>query len=325
MITTRIIATGACVPEQIITNDDLAKIVDTSDEWITQRTGIRERHISSGENTSDLAVGTARQLLEKAEVSAESIDLIIAASVTPDYTTPSLACMIQKEIGAVNAVAFDVTAACSGFMYALSIADKYIRSGVYDNAIVIGAETLSKIVNWEDRSTCVLFGDGSGGAYVEKSEDGGILQEELGSKGEIYDILTGGYTPCSNAFNDVESGVDSMWYVSMNGREVFRFATKSVVTSIRNVLEKAGVSADELKYIVPHQANSRIVEIVSNKLKIPFDKFYMNMDRFGNTSSASVPIALNELNEKGLIERGDKILLTGFGGGMTWGTMLITW
>lgn len=325
MITTRIIATGACVPEQIITNDDLAKIVDTSDEWITQRTGIRERHISSGENTSDLAVGTARQLLEKAEVSAESINLIIAASVTPDYTTPSLACMIQKEIGAVNAVAFDITAACSGFMYALSVADKYIRSGVYDNAIVIGAETLSKIVNWEDRSTCVLFGDGSGGAYVEKSEDCGIIQEELGSKGEIYDILTGGYTPCSNAFNGIESGVDSMWYVSMNGREVFRFATKSVVTSIRNVLEKAGVSADELKYIVPHQANSRIVEIVSNKLKIPFDKFYMNMDRFGNTSSASVPIALNELNEKGLIERGDKILLTGFGGGMTWGTMLITW
>lgn len=325
MITTRIIATGACVPEQIITNDDLAKIVDTSDEWITQRTGIKQRRISAGENTSELAVGTAKQLLEKAEVDAESIDLIIAASVTPDYLTPSLACMIQKEIGAVNAVAFDVTAACSGFMFALSIADKYIRSGVYNNAIVIGAETLSKMVNWEDRSTCVLFGDGSGGAYVEKSDDCGIIQEDLGSKGEIYDILTEGYTGCANPFNDVESGTDPLWYIKMDGREVFKFATKSVVTSIKNVIDKSGIAVDEIKYIVPHQANSRIVEIVSNKLKIPFEKFYMNMDRYGNTSSASVPMALNELNEKGLIERGDKILLTGFGGGMTWGTMLITW
>ena len=325
MITTRIIATGACVPEQVITNDDLAKIVDTSDEWITQRTGIKERRISAGENTSAFAIGTAKQLLERAEVAADSIELIIVASVTADYGTPSLACMIQKEIGAVNAVAFDVTAACSGFMFALSIADKYIKSGVYNNAIVIGAETLSKIVDWKDRSTCVLFGDGSGGAYVEKSEECGIIQEELGSKGEIYDILSEGYTRCSNPFNDVESGIDPLWYVNMNGREVFKFATKSVVKSVKNVLDNAGVSADELKYIVPHQANLRIVEIVSNKLKVPMDKFYMNMDKYGNTSSASVPMALNELNEKGLIERGDKILLTGFGGGMTWGTMLITW
>lgn len=325
MITTRIIATGACVPEQVITNDDLAKIVDTSDEWITQRTGIKERRISAGENTSVFAIGTAKQLLERAEVAADSIELIIVASVTADYGTPSLACMIQKEIGAVNAVAFDVTAACSGFMFALSIADKYIKSGVYSNAIVIGAETLSKIVDWKDRSTCVLFGDGSGGAYVEKSEECGIIQEELGSKGEIYDILSEGYTRCSNPFNDVEQGIDPLWYVNMNGREVFKFATKSVVKSVKNVLDNAGVSADELKYIVPHQANLRIVEIVSNKLKVPMDKFYMNMDKYGNTSSASVPMALNELNEKGLIERGDKILLTGFGGGMTWGTMLITW
>ncbi len=324
-MTTRIIATGAYAPGQVITNNDLAKIVDTSDEWITQRTGIKERHISSGDNTSVLAINTAKQLLERAGVEAESVDLIIVASVTPDYGTPSLGCMVQKEIGAVNAVAFDVTAACSGFMFALSIADKYIRTGVYNNAIVIGAETLSKIVDWSDRSTCVLFGDGAGGAFVEKYETDGIIKEEIGTKGELYDILTEGYTSCSNAFNGNESGTDPLWYVNMNGREVFKFATKSVVKSVERVLASADVSPDEIAYVVPHQANVRIVEVISNKLKIPYEKFYMNMDRYGNTSSASIPMALNELNERGLVKRGDKILLTGFGGGMTWGTMLVSW
>jgi len=326
IMTTRIIATGAYVPEQVITNDDLAKIVDTSDEWITKRTGIKERHISSGENTSVLAVNTARQLLERAGVEAGSIDLIIVASVTADYGTPSLGCMIQKETGAVNAVAFDITAACSGFMFALSIADKYIRTGIYNNALVIGAETLSKIIDWTDRSTCVLFGDGAGGAYIEKSETDGIIKEEIGTKGELYGILTEGYVECYNVFNqERDDAKDRLWYVNMNGREVFKFATKSVVKSVERVLSEAGVKTDELKYIIPHQANTRIVEVISNKLGIPYDKFYINIDRYGNTSSASIPIALNELNEKGLINRGDKILLTGFGGGMTWGTMLVSW
>lgn len=323
-MTTRIIATGAYAPGQVITNDDMAKVVDTSDEWITQRTGIKERHISSGENTSVLAANTARQLLERAGRKAGEIDLIIVATVTADYGTPSVGCMVQKEIGASNAVAFDVTAACSGFMFALSIADKYIKSGIYNNAIVIGAETLSKIVDWSDRSTCVLFGDGAGGAYVEKSETDGIIEEEIGSKGELYDILTGGHTDCTNVFNGKEKD-DSLWYVNMNGREVFKFATKSVVKSVERVLSGAGMAAEGIKYVIPHQANTRIVDIISNKLKIPHEKFYMNIDRYGNTSSASIPIALNELNEKGLIERGDKILLTGFGGGMTWGTMLVSW
>ncbi|MFG6395602.1 MAG: ketoacyl-ACP synthase III [Lachnospiraceae bacterium] len=324
-MTTRIIATGACTPGQVITNDDMAKVVDTSDEWITQRTGIKERHISSGENTSDLAVGTARQLLERAGKKAEEIDLIIVATVTADYGTPSAGCMVQKEIGASNAVAFDITAACSGFMFALSIADKYIKTGIYNNAIVIGAETLSKIVDWSDRSTCVLFGDGAGGAYIEKSETDGIIEEEIGSKGELYDILTEGHTDCNNIFNNKKNEPDPLWYVCMNGREVFKFATKSVVKSVERVLKNAGITAEEIKYVVPHQANTRIVEVISNKLRIPHEKFYMNIDRYGNTSSASIPIALNELNEKGLIKRGDKIILTGFGGGMTWGTMLISW
>ena len=232
------------------------------------------------------------------------MDLIIVASVTPDYGTPSLACMVQKELGMVNAVAFDVVAACSGFMFALSIADKYIKTGVYRNAVVIGAETLSKIVNWEDRTTCVLFGDGAGGACVEASEEGGIIAEELGSKGELCDILTEGHTACDNAFNDESGDHDPKYYIYMDGRAVFKFATKKVVESTRNVLAKADVA---------------------HKLKMDDSKFYKNMEHYGNTSSASVPMALNELNEKGLIQRGDKINLTGFGGGMTWGTMLVEW
>lgn len=325
MIRTRLIATASSAPEQIITNNDLSKIVDTSDEWISQRTGIKERRISSGENTSALVINVAEQLLERASVLAESIDLIIVASVTPDYGTPSLACMVQKEIGAVNAVAFDVVAACSGFMFALSTADKYIKSGAYDNALVIGGETLSKIVDWKDRSTCVLFGDGAGGAYVEKSQDAGIIREDIGSCGSQYEILTEGYTACSNAFNDVPEGVHPDWYVYMDGREVFKFATKNVIKSMQKVMEEEKLTERDIKYIVPHQANARIVEVISKKLRIPYEKFYMNMERYGNTSSASIPIALNELNEKGLLERGDKIIMSGFGGGMTWGTMLIIW
>lgn len=325
MITTRIVATGATVPEMVVTNNDLAKIVETNDEWIVQRTGIRERRISSGENTSVLAVNTARQVLERAKTDPEQVDLIIVASVTPDYGTPSLACMVQKELGCVNAVAFDIVAACSGFMFALSVADKYIKTGVYRNAIVIGAETLSKIVDWSDRTTCVLFGDGAGGAFVEASTDGdGILAEELGSKGELCEILTEGQTLCSNPFNKV-SADDAKYYIHMDGRAVFKFATRMVVKSAVNVIEKAHITADEIAYVVPHQANARIIDVVANKLKMDRDRFYMNMDRYGNTSSASVPMALNELNEKGLIHRGDKIMLTGFGGGMTWGTMLVQW
>ncbi|MDD7404201.1 MAG: beta-ketoacyl-ACP synthase III [Butyribacter sp.] len=325
MIRTRVIATAASAPKQVITNDDMAKIVDTSDEWITQRTGIKQRHISAGENTSVLVSDVAKQLLDRASVAAEDIDLIIVASVTPDYGTPSLACMVQKEIGAVNAVAFDVVAACSGFMFALSTADKYIRTGAYKNAIVIGGETLSKIVDWTDRSTCVLFGDGAGGAYVESSAEGGVIREDIGSAGDQYEILTEGYTACSNAFNDVPDQTDPEWYVHMDGRAVFKFATKKVMKSLQKVMEEEGITQEDVKFFVPHQANMRILEVVSKKLDIPFEKFYLNMDKYGNTSSASIPMALNELNEKGLLERGDKIILSGFGGGMTWGTMLIVW
>ena len=323
MITTRIISTGACVPEQVITNDDLSKIVDTSDEWITQRTGIKRRHISAGENTSYFAINTARQVLERAEVSAEDVDLIIVASVTADYGTPSLACMVQKEIGAVNAVAFDVNAACSGFMFALSIADKYIKTGMYENAIVIGAETLSKIVDWKDRSTCVLFGDGSGGAYVEKSEDEGILKEELGAKGELWDILTQGYVGCSNAFNEEQLEKDNLWYVNMDGRAVFKFATKAVTKSIERVMESAGVKPEEIKYVVPHQANVRIIEAVAHRMEVPMDKVLVNIEHYGNTSAGTLPLCIWDFEDK--LKKGDNIIFTAFGAGFTWGAVYVKW
>lgn len=325
MITSKIRATGAGLPEQVITNDDLAKIVDTSDEWISQRTGIKERRISTGENLSVLATKAARQIIARAQIDPKEIDLILVATCTPDYGTPCVACMVQKEIGAVNATAFDVVAACSGFLFAASTADKYIRSGMYRNALVIGGEILSKIVDWSDRTTCVLFGDGAAGALLERSEDGdGILLEELGSDGEKYHVLTDGFTPASNAFNDVEP-LQGMDYVYMDGREVFKFATKKIVESVSHVLDKAGLTAEDIKYFVPHQANARIVEVAAKKLHVPLDKFYMNIEHYGNTSAASIPTALNEMNEKGLLQKGDKIILCGFGGGLSWGTILLEW
>lgn len=325
MITSKIVATGAGLPEQVITNDDLAKIVDTSDEWISQRTGIKERRISQGENLSALASKAARQILERADVSPEDVELIIIATCTADYGTPCLACQVQKEIGAARAVAFDVTAACSGFLFATSVADKFIRCGVYKNALVIGGELLSKILDWTDRSTCVLFGDGAAGVLLERTDgDDGIILEELGSQGELYEVLTDGYTPASNAFNDVEP-LTKQDFVYMDGREVFRFATKKIVESVRRVMNQAGITADEVAYFIPHQANARIVEVAARKLEIPYEKFYMNIERFGNTSSASIPTALNEMNEKGMLHKGDRIILCGFGGGLSWGTILITW
>ena len=324
MITSRIIATGACVPELVVTNDDLAGIVDTSDEWVTKRTGISRRHISQGENLSDLAAQAAQQALQRAGMDGEQVDMILVATVTPDYGTPSTACQVQKAIGATRAIAFDLTAACSGFLFGLSVADKYIKSGVINNALVIGGEVLSKIVDWTDRGTCVLFGDGAGCALVERSDEAGIQIEEIGTDGSKWEVLTSGYVPAANAFNEVEP-LGHTGYISMDGREVFKFATKKIVSSVTSVLEKAGLEADQIRYFVPHQANARIVETAAKKLKVPMEKFYVNIEEYGNTSAASIALALNELQEKGLLERGDRIVLCGFGGGLSWGTILLTW
>lgn len=322
MYFSKITATGACVPDMVITNDDMAKIVDTSDEWISSRSGIRRRHFSQGENTSDIAAKAAEMIIKKAGINPLDIELLIVATVSADYTTPSTSCLVQSKIGAENAVAFDIGAACSGFIFGLSIADKYIKSGIYKNAVVIGAEVLSKYLDFEDRGTCVLFGDGAAGVLLQATEERtGILAEEIGSDGAEGMALTGGFSPAGNAFNHIEKTAKRDLY--MDGRAIFDFATRNVPKSVKKLLDNAQFNADDLDFVLPHQANSRIVEIISRKLKVPMDKFYMNMDEYGNTSSASIPIALNEMTEKGLIKSGDIGVLTGFGAGLTWGSMLV--
>lgn len=322
MYNSKIVAFDKFTPETIVTNDDLSKIVETSDEWISSRTGISKRCILKEGNTSFLATNVAKKLIEKSNTNIEDIGLIIIATITPDYLTPSTACIVQGEIGAKNAVAFDISAACSGFVYALSIADKFLKSGVCKKALVIGAEVLSKIVDWNDRGTCVLFGDGAGGIILEASEEeNSLMAEDLKADGESWQAITGGKVPLKNPFASKED--EESLFMQMNGRDVFNFATKTVPKSIKEVLEKADIGLEDIKYIVPHQANSRIVEVVAKKLGVSIEKFYLNLQDFGNTSSASIPIALAEMIEKNLIKKGDKVILTGFGGGLTWGSMLI--
>lgn len=323
MLNTGITAVACYAPDSIVTNDDLSQIVDTSDEWIYSRTGIKQRHISTGEDTSQLCIETAKKLLEKSGTLPEEIDLIIVGTITPDYATPSTACLVQGAIGAGNAFAFDISAACSGFVYALSIADKFIKSGSYKKAIVLGAETLSKIVDWKDRSTCVLFGDGAGGVILEGVEKGGILAEDMHSKGEDGLKMTGNERKPENMLCTPES--ENNPYLVMDGRAIFNFATRVVPQSVKEIIEKSGITIDDVKYIIPHQANSRIIDIVARKLGVPIEKFYVNIDEYANTSAASIPIALGEMEQKGLVEKGDKIIVTGFGAGLTWGSMLIEW
>ncbi len=322
MYFSKISATGSCAPDKIVTNDDLSKIVDTNDEWIVSRSGIKRRHFSSGENASDLATGAAEEIIKRSGIDPLDIELIIVATVSADYTTPSTACLVQANIGAANAVAFDVGAACAGFMFGLSVADKYIKCGVYKNAIIIGTEVLSKYLDFNDRGTCVLFGDGAAGVLLERTEEQeGILCEEIGSDGFKAMALTKGFSPAGNVFNNVSREADRS--MKMDGKAIFDFATRSVPVSVKKLLEKSGRFTDEIDFVIPHQANSRIVEIISRKLKMPLDKFYMNMDEYGNTSSASIPLALNEMVEKGIIKKGSLCIFTGFGAGLTWGSMLV--
>lgn len=323
MVKTGIKAVDYYVPERVVTNDDLSKIVDTNDEWIATRTGIKNRHISTGQNTSELCIEVGKKLLAKSGTDPKDIDLIIAATITPDFATPNTACIIQGALGCENAWAFDLSAACSGFVYALGVADKFIQSGRYKKALVFGGETLSKIVDWSDRATCVLFGDGAGGALVEATEDGGIIDEDMHSKGEDGMKLPGGERKVRNFLSNPDE--PDRTYLEMDGRAIFTFATKTVPKSVGILLERNGLTVDDIKYIVPHQANSRIIDIVAKKLNAPMDKFFMDVDKFGNTSAASIPIALGHMDEKGLLNKGDYIIITGFGGGLTWGSMLIKW
>ena len=312
----KIHAAAHYVPPGVLTNEDIGAWVDTTDEWITKRTGIKQRYISLGENTSDLCTKVAKKLLEKAEFAPEDIEVILIATVTPDYLSPSVACMVQEAIGAKNAFAMDINAACTGFVYGMSVAQKYLASG-YGNVMLIGAEVLSKYVDWKDRSTCILFGDGAGGVILSGNEDK-IYVEKLRSRGSK--VITVSRQEVVNAFC---AGDRKMDYIKVEGREVFEFAVKSVPENIDEVLKHAKMTPDDVDYIIPHQANRRIIEGIASKMKIDISKFFINIENYGNTSSASIPIALSEMMEKGLVGEGDKIVIAGFGGGLTWGSILI--
>lgn len=316
---------GSYVPSRVVTNDDLSNLVDTSNEWIVERTGIYERRISEGEDTTDIAYKAAKIALEDSGIKGEELDLIIVATITPDYFTPSVACMIQKKLNARNATAFDINAACTGFIYALEVGESLLKTGRYKKALIIGAETLSKIVDWNDRSTCVLFGDGAGCCIIENLNDSksGIINTYSISEGENGDSLICGANDLINPFV-LEKKVKSK-YVSMNGREVFKFATRAMVEAVKNVLEGTDYTLEDIDYVIPHQANLRIIDYAAKKLQLPLEKFYTNLSSVGNTSSASVPIALAQLNSENKINTGDLIVLVGFGGGLTCGATLIKW
>lgn len=310
-------------PEQVVSNEDLSHIMDTSNDWIRSRTGIERRHITKDEQTSDLATKVAEQLLTKAGLSADQLDFILVATITPDSLMPSTAAKVQANIGASKAFAFDLTAACSGFVFALSTAEKFIKSGAYQRGLVIGAEVFSKVLDWSDRTTAVLFGDGAGGVLLEASEDQHFLAEQLftdGSRGESLTALEFGlHSPYSQEQED-------MLHLTMEGRAIFDFAVRDVSKSIKATIEESGLTAEELDYLFLHQANIRILDKMAKKIGVERDKFPANMMEYGNTSAASIPILLSECVDQGTIklDGSQKILLSGFGGGLTWGTLIVT-
>lgn len=306
------------VPQQVVSNDDLAKIMDTSDEWISSRTGIRERHISVNENTSDLAIKVAWQLLEKSHLAPEELDFILVATMSPDSMMPSTAARVQGALGATNAFAFDLSAACSGFVFALATAEKLIRSGAYGKGLVIGAEVLSKQLDWSDRSTAVLFGDGAGGVLLEKASTPHFLAESLNTDGSKGGLL-GGDTEVCSPFSEEQEEVNP--FIQMDGRAIFDFTIRTVSKSILAIMEEAG----EPDYFLLHQANERILDKMAKKIGVNRDKFLANMQHYGNTSAASIPILLSENVANGTLklDGSQKILLSGFGGGLTWGNLIV--
>lgn len=318
----RICGTGSMLPNRVVTNDDLSKIMDTSDEWIRSRTGICSRHLAVEESLTELAAQASRKALEEAGVKPEELDMILAATLSADKLLPCLSCELQRELGAVNAVAFDINAACSGFMFALQTADMYIKSGQYQRILVVGGEILSKLMDWNDRSTGVLFGDGAGAAVVQADEEYGILGSVQGSDGAKGDALL-----CEGRRNNnpyVSNSTD-LPYVSMNGQEVYKFAVRTVPKAILEALQKADLTVEDVDLFVLHQANIRIIESVSKRLKVPMEKFPSNLEECGNISAGSVPILLDYVNQRGMLHKGDKIVLAGFGAGLTWGASVLTW
>lgn len=321
-----ILGLGSYVPEKTLTNFDLEKMVDTSDEWITERTGIKQRHIAADdEATSDMSLKAAEKALADAGVAPEEIDLIIVATASPDHAFPSTACLIQDRIGAKNAAAFDLSAGCSGFVYSLGVASQMVKSGLYNKALIIGAETLSRIMNWKDRNTCVLFGDGAGAAVIGVVEGGfGVLGIDLGSDGSggkyLFQPAGGSRKPASE-----ETVANHEHTIHMNGPEVFKFAIQIMGKTAKRALAKAGMKPEEIDLLVPHQANMRIITSAAKRLKAPMEKVWVNVDKYANTSAASIPIALCEAQQAGALKKGDNVLLVGFGAGLTWAAIVLKW
>src|SRR6267378_4337075 len=324
--TCSIAGVGSYVPARVLTNAELEKTVDTSDEWITSRTGIKERRLAArDEFTSDLATQAARKAMQMAGVTAEQIDLIIIATITPDMPFPSTACLVQHKIGARRAAAFDLEAACSGFIYALEIAQQFIMSQTYDTVLVIGAEKLSSIVDWEDRNTCVLFGDGAGAAVLQNRPHAhGLLTACMGADGQKADLLSmpGGGSRCPASTESVAAGLH---YLRMDGKETFKNAVQAMNTAAQESLRRCELDITQIKCIIPHQANRRIIDAVIERLGATQEQVFVNLDRYGNTSAASVAIALDEAVESGRVQRGDLILMIVFGAGLTWGAAVIEW
>ena len=316
---------GAFVPERVMTNDELSQLVDTSDEWIVERTGIRERRLAAPDQAlSDLALPAARQALEQAGVPGKDIDLLIVATVTPDMAFPSTAAILADQLGAADAAAYDLSAGCTGFMYALAQAYGMLAGGLSRRALVVGGDVLSRIVDWTDRRTCVLFGDGAGAVVLEPVQERGFLGFELGADGsggsQLYLPAGGSRTPAT-----AESVAQKQHFVQMNGREVFKFATRVLIGSARTVLEASGRGVEEIDVYVPHQANTRIIEYARKKLGVPEDRTVIDVDRYGNTSSGSIPLALADAEAAGMLHEGDLVLMTGMGAGLTWGSALMEW
>jgi len=325
--TTQILGTGSYAPQKIITNKDLEKFVETSDEWIVERTGIRERRQAApDEVTSDLAVKAAIPALEMARTRAEEVDLIILGTITPDMPMPSTAAFVQQKLGAKNAAAFDISAACAGSLFAISVADQFIRTGMYKRVLVIGAELLTRVLNWKDRNTCVLFGDAAGAIVLGPSEesDRGIVSTFLHTDGAHTDILTirGG----GSRYPATEQSVkDSLHTVAMNGREIYKFAVRALAEQVNEVVSRHGLTVDQVDHVIAHQANTRIISSVLEKANIPLEKCFLNIAKYGNTSSASLPITLDEANRSGRLKRGDKVVMMAIGAGMAWGGALVRW
>ncbi|MBL0388854.1 ketoacyl-ACP synthase III [Tumebacillus sp. ITR2] len=321
-----ILGTGSALPNRVVTNDDMAKIVDTTDEWIRTRTGISERRwVSEEEATSDLALEAARKAIEAAGITPEDIGVIIVATVTPDFVFPATACLLQDRLGAKKAAAFDVSAGCSGFLYSLSCAVPMVQSGMYKYALVIGAETLSRITNFNDRSTCVLFGDGAGAVVIGPTTEGrGFLSFEMGSDGSggelLKQIAGGSRNPASQ-----ESVLANEHTIAMAGSDVFKFAVRILGSASEAALAKAGLTKDDIDFLIPHQANVRIIDAAVNRLKLSSDKVYVNLDKYGNMSSASIPVALDEAVRLGKVKENDLLVLVGFGAGLTWGATAVRW